>query len=280
MPQSFKLCLNTSTIRGANLSLVQQIDVAAQAGYQGIEPWLNTIHEYASLGGKLSEVAMRLSDYGLSVESGIGFAAWISDDDAKRALALEQLKRDMDAIQQLGGKRIAAPPSGIDNSQSIQLDAIGERYQAILALGREIGVTPMLEVWGHSAAIRKLPQCLYAASAANHPDACLLLDIYHLHKGGSGFEALSLLGPKAMQVIHLNDYPDSIPLEQLGDKDRVMPGDGDAPFETILPTLKAINPSMTLSLELFNRDIWKLPPLDAAIMGREKLQALINRFAP
>ena len=39
----FHYCFNTSTIRGQKLSLVEEIDIAAKAGYQAIEPWINEI---------------------------------------------------------------------------------------------------------------------------------------------------------------------------------------------------------------------------------------------
>src|SRR4051812_38451854 len=37
----FTYSLNTSTIRGQNLSIVEEVDIAARAGYQAIEPWIN-----------------------------------------------------------------------------------------------------------------------------------------------------------------------------------------------------------------------------------------------
>ncbi len=36
----FRFCLNTSTIRCGDLSIVEKIDVTAEAGYDGIEPWV------------------------------------------------------------------------------------------------------------------------------------------------------------------------------------------------------------------------------------------------
>ena len=36
----FLFCLNLSTIRGQKLGLVKEIEVAAEAGYQAIEPWI------------------------------------------------------------------------------------------------------------------------------------------------------------------------------------------------------------------------------------------------
>ncbi|HET6879345.1 MAG TPA: sugar phosphate isomerase/epimerase, partial [Pirellulales bacterium] len=43
---AFRYCLNTSTVRGQKLGIEQEIDLAAKAGYDAIEPWINEIDEY------------------------------------------------------------------------------------------------------------------------------------------------------------------------------------------------------------------------------------------
>src|SRR5688500_12084916 len=75
--EPFGYCLNTSTIRGHNLSIIEEIDVAAEAGYEAIEPWIGKIDDYANKGGSLKDLAKRIADHGMSVESAIGFAQWI-----------------------------------------------------------------------------------------------------------------------------------------------------------------------------------------------------------
>ena len=43
---TFTFCLNTSTISGQKLGILKYIDIAAKAGYDGIELWTNDIKEY------------------------------------------------------------------------------------------------------------------------------------------------------------------------------------------------------------------------------------------
>jgi len=99
----FRFCLNTSTIRGQNLSIEEEIEIAAKAGYSGIEPWIREIKRYQERGGKLKDLKSRIADAGLTVESAIGFASWIVDDDQKRLKGLETAKQDMDLVRQIGG---------------------------------------------------------------------------------------------------------------------------------------------------------------------------------
>src|SRR5687767_1608504 len=79
--EPFVYSLNTSTIRGQNLPITDEVAIAAKAGYQAIEPWINELERYTQGGGKLRDLERRIADAGLRVESAIGFAEWIVDDE-------------------------------------------------------------------------------------------------------------------------------------------------------------------------------------------------------
>ena len=276
-PKTFGLCLNTSTIRGQGLGLVEEIEIAAKAGYQGIEPWVREIDEYVQKGGSLDDLRKRISDMGLSVESAIGFPQWIVDDDERRAKGMEEAKRNMDLVQRIGGKRLAAPPAGATDQAGMDLLAAADRYRALLELGDQMGVVPQLELWGFSKTLSRLGECAMVAIESRHPRACLLLDVYHLYKGGSEFSSLHLLRGSALHVIHMNDYPATPPRSEISDAHRVYAGDGVAPLVAILRELWDIGFRGMLSLELFNRDYWKQDALTVARTGLQKMRDAVSR---
>lgn len=266
----FRFCLNTGTIMGHDLTLPDEITVASKAGYDGVEPWTRKIRAFVEQGGSLADVRKQVSDCGLKVESAIAFPPWAVDDDERRAKAMEDIRKDMDLLAQIGGTRIAAPPAGINRTPGVDLDRVAERYRAVLELGREMGILPQLEIWGSAQTLGRMSEAAYVAVQANHPDACLLLDAYHLYKGGSGFEGLRLLNGSTMHVFHINDYPADPPRETISDAHRVYPGDGIAPLNKILGYLYQSGFRGALSLELFNRDYWKQDALQVARTGLEK----------
>lgn len=274
----FRFCLNTSCLRGQKLDLVTEIAIAAEAGYTGIEPWLGEIQKYQEAGGTLADLRKRLDDAGLRVESAIGFAQWIVDDPAQRQAGLETLRRDLDTIAALGGTRMAAPPAGATKEPGLDLRAAGERYAAALAVGRQAGVLPMLEVWGFSANLSRLSEVIFVALESGQPDACLLPDVYHLYKGGSAFGGLAILAGSAIPVFHMNDYPAEPPRATIADKDRVHCGDGVAPLTEILTILRSIGFSGALSLELFNPTYWQQDPRQVARTGLQKMQAAVAKL--
>lgn len=273
----FGYCLNTSTIRGQKLSPPEEVDVAAKAGYGAVEFWTRELQQYADQGGSLADLRKRLSDQGLAVASAISFANWIADDEAQRAAGLEQWKREMDLIARVGGRHIAAPPSGATKTAITDMAAIARRYRVLLEIGRELGVVPQLEFWGASKTLSRLSEIAMVAIDAGHPDACLLLDAFQLYKSGSPVEGLRLLNGAAMHVFHINDYPADPPREAVTDAHRVYPGDGVAPLVAILRLLAGTGFRGYLSLEVFNRDYWSLDPLVAARTGLEKSRAVAEK---
>ena len=155
------------------------------------------------------------------------------------------------------------------------MNAVAARYRDLLTLGRQYDVTPQIELWGFSHNMSTLAEVLYVAAAADHPDACVLLDVYHLYKGGCNFANMSIVpGPK-MHVLHMNDYPDTPPRDTIKDEHRVYPGDGVAPLDYILSTLISGGFHGVLSLELFNREYWQQPPADVA--RRDSKNASVRR---
>jgi len=273
----FRFCLNTGTIRGQKLGIVGEIEVAAKAGYDGIEPWMGDLHRYATEGNSLADLRKRIEASGLEVESAIGFPSWAVDDDNRRAKAMEDFKRDMDVISQIGGRRIAAPPAGINRTPGVDLNAVADRYRAVLELGREMGVLPQLEIWGTAQTLGQVSEAAYVAIQARHPDACLLLDAYHMYRGDSGFDGLRLLNGAAMHVFHINDYPEDPPRDQMNDSHRIYPGDGIAPLELILGSLYRTGFRGAVSLELFNRSYWEQDAMTVAQTGLEKTRAAVEK---
>ena len=128
-----------------------------------------------------------------------------------------------------------------------------------------------------SNTLSRIGQALLVAAESGHPKASVLLDVYHIYKGGSGFSGLKFLGPDAMHVFHVNDYPADPPRETIGDADRVFPGDGVAPLKQIFSTLKVCGFRGWLSLELFNREYYKRPALEVAKAGLAKIRAAVRR---
>lgn len=251
----FRISMNTSTLQAYELPADEQIRMVADAGFEGIEMWVRDIRSYIDAGGTAEELGDLLASNDLLLENMIGFSQWISDDADTRKEALEILKSDMEMIAAMGGKYIAAPVQGIDSIDKTKFDEYAERYRAILELGDETGVIPILEIWG-TGALHKVSDCAHIAIASGHPDATVLFDFYHVYRGGNDWDTINLVNGGKLPVMHMNDYPASPPREKLTDADRVFPGEGICPYDEVIPKLYNAGFRGGFSVELFNREYW------------------------
>lgn len=270
---TFKFSLNTSTIRGQKLTLPQTIELAAKAGYDGFEPWMMEIQAYLETGKSLASLKKLASDAGLEFFDCIGFPTWMSQDEEKSKVGFTQMEKEMGVLAELGCPRVAAPAIGTE--APLDLLKAGERYKKLLDLGRKTGVMPQLEFWGAFPSFHHLGQAMAVAAAADDKDAKILADVYHLFRGGSGFEGMKMLDGHAIDIFHMNDFPADIPRTEQQDKDRVMPGDGAAPMQELADTLKSKGKPIILSLELFNPTYYAM---EAGVVVKEGLEKMKRFF--
>ncbi|HUQ66267.1 MAG TPA: sugar phosphate isomerase/epimerase family protein [Flavitalea sp.] len=277
--KNFIYCLNTATIREHHLGLTGELEAASAGGFDAVEIWMDTLQTFIDKGGKLADIRKRLNDLNLKVENAIGFAAWIADDETERNKAVEQLKKEMDQLAEIGCKRTAAPPAGATDKPGLDLRKAAERYRTILELGDKTGVIPHLELWGFSANLNKLSDVMFVAIESGHPKAKVLLDNYHLYKGGTSLESLKLINPSSTEVLHVNDYPGNLSREVITDADRTYPGDGVSAIREVLHTLKSPARPLVLSLEVFNKNYYRQKAAEVIKNGFGKMKKITEDVA-
>ncbi len=271
----FTYCLNMATIRGHKLGFAKEIQTAAAGGFRAVEIWMDSLQAFLKDGGTIADAKKIVNDNGISVENCIGFAAWIVDDETTRKSSHEQLKKEMDLLRELGCKRIAAPPVGATNIPLMDLKRVAERFRDILELGDKHEVVPQLELWGFSKNLSKVAEVMYVAVESGHPSAKVLLDSYHIFKGGSAIGTLPLVSTAAVEVFHINDYPSNITPEKITDADRIYPGDGVGPLRKELEVLKKTNQPLVVSVEMFNPEYYKQDPLLVTKTSLQKMKAVM-----
>lgn len=272
----FTFCLNMATIRGHQLGLVKELETASKAGFRSVEIWIDTLQDYLKTGKTIKDVAKLLDSLGLKVENLISFAQWIVDDAATRKQGIEQMQTEMGLMAEIGCKRIAATGKGLGNESTMSLDVIASRYRAILELGDKTGVVPQLEMWGFMKKLSRVSEVTYIAMESSHPSAKILLDIFHLYKGGTSLDELALLNPSAVDILHMNDYPAKLAANVIEDSDRIYPGDGVAPIKRTLQMLGNANRSLVLSTEVFNKEYYQQDALIVAKTALDKMKRIVE----
>lgn len=266
----FRSSLNASTLFPYKLNVIEQIAIAGEAGYEGIELWVSGIESYIEGGGTAAEIREALAKHNVAFVNAIAFFKWADQDDAIREAAFVQAERELRMLADLGCVAAAAPPFG--DVANVSLTDMGRYFARLSALGREIGIDVYLEFWGRASQLSRVDQALEVIRASELTDAQVLLDPFHMYTGGSTVEDLKGLQGSQIGIMHANDYPASPSRETITDAERVFPGEGIAPSKEIAETIYAAGYRGYLSVELFIADFGSQTALETAAKGLQTLK--------
>jgi 2-keto-myo-inositol isomerase len=272
---AFSYCLNTSTIRSDGATILDMIGTAADAGYDGIEPWVQELDDWVAGGGTLQQVRDLAQERGIAIVNLIGFPEWAVPEDDRRARGLEEAARCFDMARALGCLYVAAPPIGI-HDREVELLPVADRFAALVDLADQSGVKPLLEYWGIARTLGRTGEVLLVAAECGRPGVQMLADVFHMYKGSGHHCGFEHFGNGRLGLVHVNDIPATPGRADVTDADRVYPGDGLAPWQSIVATLKRISYDGMLSLELFNPSYWDRGPEVVAREGLEKLKRCVE----
>ncbi|MBP3964704.1 sugar phosphate isomerase/epimerase family protein [Paenibacillus lignilyticus] len=261
----FQASLNASTLFPFKLNVLEQITVAAEAGYEGIELWVSDIEAFLAGGGTAEQIRECLTRNNVAFANAIAFFKWADADAAVRAEGFAQAERELRMLAELGCRAAAAPPFG--DVASVSLSEMGQYYAELTALGREIGIDVYLEFWGKASNLSNVNEAKEVVLASGIEQAQVLLDPFHMYTGGSSVEDLKQLQGSQIGIVHANDYPAAPSREVITDAQRVFPGEGVAPLKEIAEVLYASGYRGFLSVELFIEDFGSLTAAEVASKG-------------
>jgi sugar phosphate isomerase/epimerase len=264
----FIYCLNSSTIRPT--PILKKIEVAGKAGYEAIELWHDDIDAHLAGGGTISEIRKALADWRLTVPTTIYLKGWFETTGPEHVRELDECKRRMEQAAEVGAIHvIAGPPGGLADH-----DLGARNYRELLEIGLAMGVRPAMEFLGFVDDINTIEDALEVITRAGHPAGTLVLDPFHIFRGGGSAESIAKLKGNEIAIMHFNDAPARPPRPDQHDKDRVYPGDGHLDLRRELDLLRQVGYRKWLSLELFREDLWSRDPLEVARTGLEKMRAV------
>ncbi|QHT62973.1 sugar phosphate isomerase/epimerase [Paenibacillus lycopersici] len=266
----FQTSLNASTLFPFKLNVLEQVRIAAEAGYNGIELWVSEIEQYLQQGGSTGELRASLEQSGVVLANAIAFFKWSDRDEAVREAGFAQAEREMRMLAEIGCVAVAAPPFG--DVADVPLAEMAQHYARLSELGKRIGIDVYLEFWGRASNLSRIDQALVVKRESGVAGAKLLLDPFHMYTGGSSLEDLKQVDGGSIGIFHVNDYPAEPAQAVITDADRVFPGEGVAPTSAIAQQLYDSGYRGFLSLELFIADFGGMTAEEVAAKGLADLK--------
>lgn len=268
------ICLDTATIRPAK-TLEEKVDIAIEAGYDAIEPWDSELMDYEKEGGDLKVLAKKITDNGLFVPSMIGLWGCLPENEEAFQASLPATRDRLRMASEIGCAHAQAIPNKVGANYDVKF--VASCYRRLLEIGiNEYNLIPSL-VFVEMFPMKTLGQAVAVALDANHPQAKIIPDVFHMYISEGGFEGLKLLNGDMFAIFQFNDAPKNMALEDMKDKDRVFPGDGILPLPQILKDLKSTGFKGCVSLELYNPEYHKQDLLQVAKTGLEKTLGVMDK---
>jgi 2-keto-myo-inositol isomerase len=113
--------------------------------------------------------------------------------------------------------------------------------------------------------------------ATDRPNVGLSFDAAHFYGGGGGLDEITLLDPAQIFTFHLDDLED-MPKEAITDANRLLPGRGSLPLDSICRCLSVIGYDGPCSVELFRPEYWQWQPLELAMAAREDAVRVLEPY--
>jgi 2-keto-myo-inositol isomerase len=264
---------------GVRADLPRAAELAARFGFADVQV---SIDEVVTLGVEhareiLARAGVRASSFGLPLD--------YRRPEPEFAAALSTLRGQCTVARDLGLTRTATwVPSWHDELDCGANYAFHrDRFGRIAAVCKEYGIRVGLEFLGPKTLrdgkkypfIHTMDGMLGLCRDIGAGNVGLLLDAYHWYTAGGALPDLGRLSDADVVLVHVNDAPAGIPLDQQLDQVRALPGEtGVIGVPAFLRAMQGIGYSGPVIVEPFSARVKALPAEEAVRVTSEALDAV------
>lgn len=261
------------------LSLDREIDVAAEAGYSGIEIFVPKLTPFLEKFG-VDELKRRLQEKKLLPLSMNGIEN-VNLRPLEEFIAItEECRWLSDVSRMIGCPTIVVVPSPRPDGMSWEQikEETESALQQLADVASPFGVKLAFEFLAPAnCSVRTLGQAWEIVQAIERDNVGLVFDTYHFHVGGSNWDSLAQLDIERLHIVHINDAED-LPLEQLTDGHRLLPGEGIFPLSRMVSRLYARGYDGAYSLEVMRPAYRERDPLEYAKAGFDATRRVLEKI--
>ena len=270
-----KKCLNSITL-GSEVPFVESILAASNAGFKGVEIFsLESAKHYA----ETTSVGDLRSLFGSHSIEPIGFVlgGFVYQDDSQFSSRLTDITKTMTFAGEIGAENalIFVPSKGdLDTSEAV--DRATQRIGVSCDVAGEHGLKIGLEPIGKADFLNTPSSILHIIKEIDASNLGLTIDTFHFYTANCKTDELRDIPADRIFLIHINDAP-NLPITELDDSKRVLPGEGEMDLLGFLRVLKDKGYEGSLSVEIFNRDLWAESPIKIAKESKKALDVVMQQ---
>jgi sugar phosphate isomerase/epimerase len=253
-------------------SFEHRMEAAGKAGFKGIglvhNGMMATVDEigYPAMKAVLERNGIKHVELEFLVD-------WYHSGERRRQSDKVRLEM-LEAAKALGARSIKIGP-GIGEDVA-DIDLMVKEFILLCQEAAEVGANIVLEIMPFSN-VRTLETALAIVEGADQPNGGLLLDIWHLQRGGIDYSEIANIPPRFIKSIELNDahkYPIE-PLWMDTLHKRVLPGDGTFDIPAFIKAVEASGYDGPWGLEVLSDTHRKLP---LETMAQRAFESTMRQF--
>jgi sugar phosphate isomerase/epimerase len=268
-----------------DLNLQESVSFAGRHGFENVMINIREVHELAQQHG-IDYVVDLFGEYGVK-PGGWGLPVSWSDDE-KRAQGLEELPAFMETANAIGctGATSGIGPGFDDGTFDERFERAARQLGEVASvleqggcrLGLEFIGTPSYRARWQHAFIYDLDGAMQLIKAVGSPALGTLFDVWHHWVSGGTPEQIDALTPNDVVLVHVNDAPTGLTIEEQIDIQRTLPMEtGVIPAPEMLKRLAGIGFDGPVMPEPFSATLDELAAKDADAAGtkvKESMDAL------
>ena len=250
-----------------------RVEAASKAGYKGIglvhADLMATVDRIG-----FSEMKTILETNGIRHLEFEFLDNWFETGEARRTS--DKMREELlHAAEVLGARNIKIAPGLFRDD--IYIPLMSEEFAKISQEAADAGSTIVLEIMPFSN-VNSIDTALEIVQGANHPNGGLLLDVWHLSRGGIAFSEIEKIPLEFIGAVELDDadrYPID-PLWQDTIHKRKLPGQGTLDIRGFIRAIQSKGYKGPWGVEVLSEVIRKLPLEE---MAKSTYEASIEQFA-
>ncbi len=270
------ICLNRGTA-GRDLPFDEFVKLSADAGFPGVDVdmgWAQA-HGAAAMSDLLQSHNQKPGGWGPGID-------WRGDinklNDGLPGLQVQAAIAQSLSIDACATYILPSSDLPLTENWNFHVQRLRPIAAALAGHGLRFGLEfvapyPLRRKWKHEF-IFTAGQMLELAAEVGE-NVGLLVDCFHVHAAGDTWNHLSEIPARKIVLAHLNDAP-NVPLTEIDDGQRLLPGDGVIDVPAFMAALKTSGYAGPVSLEVFNANLHAMPPLAAATKAWAATQRVLS----
>lgn len=257
-------------------ALQARAEAAAKAGYTG----MGLVHadlaaNAASMG--LPGIKRVLDDHGIRHVEVEFLSDWFFPASDPRRKASDLARRDLlEAAAELGARNFKISPE-LFAVQEADIPLLRDQFARLCEEGREAGTNVLIEMMPFTN-VRTIDTALEIIAGADQPNGGLLLDIWHLVRGGMDYSEIAKIPARFLKGIELDDADEQIVGTLFDDTrfSRRLCGEGCFDIPAFLEGVMAAGfDAPYYGVEIIS-ETFRKQPLD--VMARSSYESTIRQF--